>query len=163
MRGRVLLPMVMVALASGLVGCDHATKRVAERELKGQPRVELIPGVLDLRYVENRGIGFNVERIFPDALRKPLVYGPGLVAAPILLFLALRRRTPLLQRLAFTLLCAGALGNALDRLSRGFVVDFIHLHYWPIFNVADICISGGACLLIYLTWRESRRPVAAPG
>ena len=59
--------------------------------------------------------------------------------------------------MAYALLLAGALGNLSDRLFRGYVVDFIHLHHWPIFNVADICIVVGALLFAL-----HARPLTSP-
>lgn len=50
--------------------------------------------------------------------------------------------------IALVLILGGALGNYLDRLFRGFVVDFIHVPYWPVFNVADIWLSVGFALLV---------------
>ena len=47
------------------------------------------------------------------------------------------------------LVVSGALGNLYDRLAYSYVVDFLHLHHWPVFNVADSCITVGACLLAW--------------
>lgn len=163
MRPRILLVALLVGLCSGMVGCDHATKQFAQNALKGQRPVQLISGVLDLRYVENFGIGFNVERFLPQVLRKPIVYGPSLLAMPFLLFMLIQRNRSLVYRMALALLLAGAIGNALDRWTRGYVIDFIYVHYWPIFNVADICLCVGAGLFILDTLRnpQPKDPVPA--
>jgi len=162
MRTHLLLAALVVALASGLVGCDHATKRLAVDKLKDKPAIGLIPGVLDLRYVENPGSGFGVDRLYPEKLRRPLLYLPALVAAPLLLGLALRRRLGWLERLSLIFLAAGAAGNLIDRAANGFVVDFIHLHYWPVFNVADLCLCAGAALMLWSAWRERPGPAPTP-
>jgi lipoprotein signal peptidase len=73
-----------------------------------------------------------------------------------------RRRAVWFVHGAFALVVAGALGNVTDRLARGFVVDFIHLRYWPIFNVADVCVTiGGVVLFAYFYRSPARTP--APG
>jgi signal peptidase II len=65
------------------------------------------------------------------------------------------------QNLALTLILSGALGNVIDRIFRGVVVDFLDLHlaqwHWPTFNLADICITCGAALLILEAWLDIRR------
>jgi signal peptidase II len=65
------------------------------------------------------------------------------------------------MKLALSLILAGALGNLIDRVFRGHVIDFLDFHigrhHWPFFNVADSCISIGACLLIFVFFR--RKPV----
>ena len=66
-----------------------------------------------------------------------------------------------LEPLAYTLILAGALGNVADRVVRGYVVDFIHLHHWPIFNVADVAIVVGAALLAW-SLREQLSDRASP-
>ena len=64
-----------------------------------------------------------------------------------------------LTDIGFSLVLAGALGNVIDRIDRGYVIDFIHLSYWPIFNVADVCVVFG---LIALGLSRSRtRPAPA--
>jgi signal peptidase II len=59
-----------------------------------------------------------------------------------------RRRGALSEHAGFALVCAGAMGNGLDRLMRGHVIDFIHVHFGPVFNVADVLIVVGIALLV---------------
>ena len=75
---------------------------------------------------------------------------------------ALVRRAPQapLTRAALLLLTAGAVGNYLDRLARGYVVDFVYLHHWPVFNVADAYVTAGAAMLGVSITRT--RPSEAP-
>ena len=129
-----------------LVGCDHVTKYAAKTELEGQPPRELISSVLEFRYVENTDVAFSLLRWIPEGVRMPLLLVFGALALTALVVL-LGRSTTSLARAATLLLLAGALGNYLDRLFRGYVVDFIHVSYWPVFNVADICVAVGVVLL----------------
>jgi signal peptidase II len=80
-----------------------------------------------------------------------------------MLLLCLRRKSRRAARIALLLLSAGALGNGIDRLARGHVVDFIHVHHWPVFNLADVYITAGA-LLLFLGVRlaSSVTPPASP-
>jgi signal peptidase II len=131
-----------------LVGCDHATKGIAKGELDGGSAHELIRGVVGFRYVENTDIAFNLLRWVPETIRTPglLVFGAiALVALGLLLFRG--REEPRMSRLALVLVTAGAIGNYLDRVVRGYVVDFVHIQHWPVFNVADVYITAGYLLL----------------
>jgi signal peptidase II len=141
-----------------LVGCDHATKYAAKAELEGQPPRVLIASVLDLRYTENTDVAFSLLRWIPEGVRAPLLVVFGAVATVALIVL-LRRSTTWLARAGVAFLLAGALGNYLDRLFRGYVVDFIHVHHWPVFNVADICVAIGIALFY---WTSRPRSAAVP-
>jgi signal peptidase II len=75
-----------------------------------------------------------------------------------------------MQNAGLMLIVSGALGNAIDRMRHGHVVDFVHVHwntaYFPAFNVADSCISIGAGLILLdalLDWRRTRRAAGGPG
>ena len=150
--------LLLVCLLFLLVGCDHVTKQVAKKKLEDQPSVELVSGVMDLRYVENRGSAFNLLRFIPPRARMTILVLAN--TAVLLLMLALWRRyirqTPLNQ-LALLLLLAGGLGNLLDRVARGYVVDFIHLHHWPVFNAADVFVAVGGGLLMLQMLRGNDR------
>jgi signal peptidase II len=130
-----------------LVGCDHATKRVAKGELEGQGSRSLIRGVLDLQYTENTDVAFNLLRVVPERVRAPFLVVAGAAAVIGLLGALLLRQGSGLGRAAILLITAGAAGNYLDRVVRGYVVDFVHVPHWPVFNVADAYITVGAILL----------------
>jgi signal peptidase II len=136
------------------VGCDHATKYLAKTELEHQRPRELLNSVLDLRYVENTDVAFNMLRWIPVGVRGPILIAFGALAVVLLVAMLLRRSGTRATQASFVLLLAGALGNYSDRLVRGYVVDFIHVPHWPVFNVADICVTAGATLL---GWTSLRR------
>jgi signal peptidase II len=163
-RARLYLPMSAALRRWGLVfgwllamvGCDHATKYAAKAGLEGQPPQPVIPPVLELRYTENTDAAFSLLRWMPDSARGPFLLAFGAVALGALgLLLARNHQAGLLTRAALLLLLGGALGNYLDRLARGYVVDFIHLTHWPVFNVADVLVSAG---LVLMAWTTLRRP-----
>jgi len=141
-----------------LVGCDHVTKHVAKADLEGHPPKPMIGSVLELRYVENTDVAFNLLRAVPEKTRGPLLLASGLLGcAVVLVLLAGRPRRPAVQ-MALVLVAAGALGNTLDRVARGYVVDFIHIPHWPVFNVADICVTAGGALMVWATLRRAAHP-----
>jgi len=153
----------LLSLVALLVGCDHGTKHLARKHLRGEPAVELIGGALDLRYTENRDAAFGALRWAPPSIR-----GPGLTVVRsllslVILVLLLRRSGLGLDRFGLALVLAGALGNLVDGILRGYVVDFIHLHHWPVFNVADICIAVGVGLLLLGGRRRATPPRPAGG
>ena len=142
--------LALVITLTLLVGCDHATKRVAKSALEGQGPRFLISGVLDLRYVENTDVAFNLLRAVPERVRGPFLVVMGAAAALGLLSVLLRRQVGLrFGRAALLLITAGAVGNYLDRLVRGYVVDFVHVPHWPVFNVADAYVTVGAIVLAW--------------
>jgi len=140
-----------------LVGCDHATKGIASAELDSGNVLELIGGVMDFRYVENTDIAFNLLRWVPETIRRPGLLVVGALGLLALVFVLLRARHPSrLRRLAFVLLTAGAIGNYLDRIVRGYVVDFVHVHHWPVFNVADAYVTLAFFLLAFEAFGHRR-------
>jgi len=146
--------LLVLVLAAALVGCDHATKELAEAGLRNQPAVVLVPGVLDLSYAANHDVGFGLLRFIPVELRRGLIIGVvSLLSLGLLVLLIRGRATSRWEHTAYALMLAGALGNLQDRIFRGYVVDFLHLHHWPMFNVADICVFCGAALLFFSAWR----------
>jgi len=130
---------------------DQATKWLAVEYLLGRPPVEIMPG-FDLQLVYNTGAAFGM---LDDAGGWQNAFFIA-VAAGISLFIVhqLRRltRAELQIAVSYALILGGALGNVIDRLRQGYVVDFIHWFYrdyhWPNFNIADSAICIGAALLI---------------
>jgi signal peptidase II len=156
---RLKLALLIASLVL-LVGCDHATKLWAHTELRRAPAIELVEGVVDLRYTSNENIAFSMLRELPSSVKSPLLIGFGTIAVAALVSYWYRRRhAPVLEQAAYVLCLGGAVGNLLDRIVRGYVVDFIHVHHWPIFNVADALLVAGVILLFL----SHRRAAAPPG
>jgi signal peptidase II len=154
--------VVLALLMSGVVGCDQGSKELAERKLGDRPR-PVVAGRVDLQYAQNRGAAFNSERVLPEAARTPVIVVGGLVLLGVLGVTLHRRRYQLSPATAgIALILGGALGNLLDRAMRGYVVDFVHVHGWPIFNVADVAIVAGALLLL-VTAKGDSRDASRPG
>lgn len=134
---------------------DRVTKLWAERTLPGNP-IDLIEGAVTLRFATNSGGAFSV---FPD-----LPWFFAAVSAVIALLIAVTafRHTDGVVAAALGLVLGGAIGNLTDRLVRGSgplgeVVDFIDLHVWPVFNLADSAVVVGAALLVVASLRRDRR------
>jgi signal peptidase II len=147
-------------LAAAIVAIDQLTKFAIERSFAFGERLAVVPGLFDLTLVYNRGAAFSFlasaagwQRWFFTAL--------GLVAAVFIVWLLARHGSQRLFAFALALILGGALGNVIDRLARGQVVDFLLVYwqqyYWPAFNVADSAITVGAVLLIVDEFRRVRR------
>ena len=138
------------ALAGGLlVLADQIVKFFVCSYLSQSDSIVIIPHTLNFIYVKNTGAAFS---IFSD---KTVVLGiiSVIFCILVLCYWHFKKPSHALLKLSLTLLFAGALGNAIDRVFRGFVVDFIETAFikFPVFNVADICITvGTAFLMIYL-------------
>lgn len=148
---------------------DHLTKWGAWVRLGPDNAIELIPGYLRLSLVCNTGVAFGFFSGHGSAW-KPYLLGAMAVLALVVLFLY-GRRMPADRRLlqwALALTMGGVLGNFVDRVFRGYVIDFIEFHvhdsfYWPNFNVADSAITIGIGLLLIDTVRNpAMEEVAEP-
>ena len=122
---------------------DRITKELAP----GIPEegIPLIPGVIGLRYAENRGIAFSMLSGYP---RLTGIISLGLIVGG---FIWLRRKEMAAFPLAgLALMAGGAAGNMLDRLIRGYVPDMIETLFvnFPVFNIADSCLTVGCVLMM---------------
>lgn len=151
-------------LTLSLFGCDHATKLAAEQSLSGGRTVDLLSGVLELRFAPNPDTAFSLLHTF-GVPQTPGVLGAAAAVAllgVVAMWIASRKRASRAQHVGFALVVAGALGNVVDRAVRGYVVDFIHITRWPIFNVADIAVVAGAILLGVCALAAGPRAPATP-
>lgn len=150
-----------LALVCLIVGIDQATKWLIQLNFSYAERFALLP-VLDLTLVYNTGAAFSFLAAGSGWQRWVLI--AIAIAAITLIVWMLRRHTG--QRrfeLALVLILAGAIGNLIDRVLLGHVVDFVLLHWrgwhYPAFNVADMSITFGAILILWdewLRWRQQR-------
>ncbi|MDP9003068.1 MAG: signal peptidase II [Myxococcota bacterium] len=145
-------------LTSTLFGCDHATKIAAKAALAGGRVVPICDGILELRYAANDDTAFSLLHALGVArnpgvlLLLPVVAIAGLIATWIV---AGRRGASPTQHAGLALVLAGALGNVVDRAVRGYVIDFIHIARWPVFNVADVAVCAGVGVLVFARHRRA--------
>jgi signal peptidase II len=153
-RRRTLLDLAIVALA---VLLDQAAKALVVATMPLGSAIELLP-FLALLHARNEGIAFSMFAGLGDL-------GLAALALAVLVFVGwLWRKTPPERRLshfAFAIIVGGALGNLIDRLRLGYVVDYVYFHtpVWSfaVFNLADACISVGAALIVLDEFLFARR------
>jgi signal peptidase II len=142
-----------LALIAGIVALDQATKLLVRLEIPLHESVTVIPGLLNLVHVRNTGAAFGFLNAV-DFPYKPAVV--ALIAAAALMGIALYAARmsshERLARLGLALILGGAVGNLIDRLALGSVVDFVDVvlggwHFWA-FNVADSAITLGVVAML---------------
>jgi len=142
---------VLLGIAGAVLACDIWTKQWATRTLAGAPPMPIIGELVRFTYVRNSGVAFGLGAGLPFPY---YLFSIAAVLAILVLFLRGRVHGGG-RRLALALILGGALGNLVDRLSTGLVVDFIDVGWgrwhWPVFNVADSAVSVGV-VLFALTW-----------
>ncbi|MFH0917860.1 MAG: signal peptidase II [Candidatus Omnitrophota bacterium] len=135
--------MIFIIVTSVIL-LDQATKFIAVRFLQLNTPVPLIKNFLNLTLVHNRGAAFG---IFQNQL---LLFVLVSLFAIGFIFCNLRSKANSgLLKLTLSLILGGAIGNLIDRLRFGFVIDFLDLRIWPVFNLADSVITIAA---LVLTW-----------
>jgi len=152
------------ALSGGIVLADQVTKWAVLAHFAHGERRE-VTAFLNLVLVYNKGAAFSM---FADApgWQTPLLIAFALGAAGIVSYLILRNPAKRLLCLGLALILGGALGNLIDRVRFGHVVDFLDFHalgwHWPAFNVADSGITIGALLLILDGFAHNEKRASAP-
>lgn len=149
-RRRLRLLVALIAVA-GLTA-DLVTKIIAVTHLEPLASVRLLGGLLTLRLIRNPGAAFSQGQRFTYVFA---------IAGIIVLAFVIIKLVPRIGHpawaVAIGLLCAGVAGNLTDRLFRppgplrGHVIDFLELPHWPIFNVADMCITAAAIMIMFLS------------
>jgi signal peptidase II len=131
---------------------------------KRSPPIVLVPRYLQLEYHENPGSAFGLLRDVPGA--RYILIGVG-IAALILVWTMVRKveRAKTVAHVAFALVAGGAIGNLLDRLYLGRVVDFVLMHWqhkyvWPAYNFADAALVVGVGLLVLVLGRKPEAEAA---
>ncbi len=150
-----------------ILAIDQLSKYWAVISLKPVIMIEVIPGFFRFTYATNRGVAFS---LFADSeMNVPVIFAViSIIAALIvLLYLAWTPAERVLSSTALALLLAGIVGNLIDRVRLGEVIDFIDVHLadkytWPTFNIADSAICIGAILLAFEMIRDERAARANP-
>ncbi|MCZ2414460.1 MAG: signal peptidase II [Burkholderiales bacterium] len=149
-----------LVLAAAIVALDQASKFAVLQVFSFGERHAVLPGLFDLTLVYNRGAAFSFLA-GASGWQRWFFIGLGLAAATFIVWLLARHGTQRLFAFALALILGGAIGNVIDRVVHGQVVDFLLVYWqrwhWPAFNVADSAITVGAVLLIVDELRRVRR------
>ncbi|TET65229.1 MAG: signal peptidase II [Candidatus Aminicenantes bacterium] len=134
---------------------DQLTKLIISRSIGLNNSLSVIPGFFDLVHVRNKGAIFGIFSRSGSQLVHILLMLASLVALALVIYYFFKTAiSEKLLKISLSLILAGALGNLIDRIFRGYVIDFLDFSikgwHWPSFNVADSCISVGALLLIFI-------------
>ena len=145
----VILNLVCVA---ALVGIDQAIKLWAVQALAPVESITLIPHVLELRFVLNQGMAFSLlsgKQLF-------LIIATSAALLLVAYWLFFRSRNNRLQQVALILVLGGGIGNLIDRVLNGEVVDYINVLFmrFAVFNFADICVCVGVALWVLVIFLE---------
>lgn len=137
-----------------ILGLDQLTKLFINRNLSLNQSIPIVKGIFHLTLVHNRGAAFGLFRNQIILLISVSFF------AILLIYFNLKKNIRdkkfSLYKLSLSFILAGALGNLVDRLCFGYVIDFLDLRIWPVFNVADSAISIGAILLGWSLLKANR-------
>ncbi|MCU0589264.1 MAG: signal peptidase II [Syntrophobacteraceae bacterium] len=142
----------LAGVVGSVVILDQITKLLVDRFLPLYSVKPVIPGFFNLVHARNTGAAFSLFAGSPSTLRTTLfiVLTVAVVGVVVYTYGKLNRED-VWTRSALALICGGAIGNLLDRMRLGEVIDFLDLYigayHWPAFNVADSAITVGACLM----------------
>jgi signal peptidase II len=151
----------LTSMTGVLVALDQITKIYIQTRFMLGESIEVIRGYFNLTYVQNPGAAFGFLARSPEVFRDSFfLIIPPLAMILILYFLKTVKDDDHIQILALSLVFGGALGNYIDRLRVGYVIDFLDFHIqhkysWPAFNIADSAIVCGIIILFILSFKES--------
>ena len=142
--------LLSLAGAAILVVIDQLIKHWATAALLPVGSMDVLPGVVELRYCLNDGMAFSML-----AGKQGLLIGMTSVMLLAVLIMLFVRKMPLTERAAWTLVLGGGVGNLIDRVVARQVTDFLATTFidFPVFNVADIFVTCGVVIALVLLWR----------
>jgi signal peptidase II len=144
------MPSIIVFI---ILTLDQLTKFLASKNLELNNPLPVIKGVFNLTLVHNRGAAFGIFK------NQFYFFILSSIAAVILIYSVLKKnKRNNLYTFSLSLILGGALGNLIDRIFLGYVVDFLDFRIWPVFNLADSAITLGALLLgwwIFITEKKN--------
>jgi signal peptidase II len=150
MRQRIFYFVLIIVL----ILTDQVTKALIARNIFLNSNVEVIPGFFQLVHIRNKGAIFGFFNQSGSQLVYLLLSLASLTALVLVIYYFFKTSAEeKFLRISLSMILAGALGNFIDRVLRGYVIDFLDLSvkgwHWPSFNVADSCISIGALMLVF--------------
>jgi signal peptidase II len=151
--------LIYLWLSAAVIALDQLSKAVIERSLGLYQSIAVLP-VLEITRLHNTGAAFSFLADAAGWQRWLFTALAFIVSAALVIWLRRIDRGARVLASAVALILGGALGNVIDRLRLGHVIDFVHAHwgehYFPAFNIADSAITIGAALLLLDAWLEPR-------
>lgn len=154
--------MMIFLIIPIIVIIDQVVKYYIQNTMFLNESIPIIKDIFHITYIRNKGVAFGMLSSLPDSIRIPFFIGVGAV---FIVFIVLYFKSFLKQefmvKFSFSLIIGGALGNFVDRVRFGEVVDFIEIginqrYKWPVFNVADSAITTGVVILILYMLKKKR-------
>ncbi len=141
---------------------DQWIKHLIISKFEWGESIDIIKSIFAITYVRNTGAAFGLLHRAPDYFKQPFFIIVPLIALFVISFIFVKNKDTLVA-FSLSLIIGGALGNLVDRMKLGFVVDFLDFHWkdfyhWPAFNVADSCIVIGVFLIFIQSLFLTRKP-----
>lgn len=136
---------MFIAFIAAVIIIDQSVKHYIQATMLPGMSLSVIPNIFSITYVQNAGAAFGIL----ENQRPFFITATLLIVACGIYFYPKISRQPFSLRLGSALLLGGAVGNLIDRIRLGIVVDFFDFHFWPVFNIADIAIVCGVAIIIY--------------
>lgn len=136
-----------------LIGLDWLTKYWIQTSMALNDTIPVIDGIFHITYIHNYGAAFSILQ----GKQSFLLIVTGIAMTAILAYMVIgqiKKKAAPMELWSLALILAGGIGNFIDRVRFGYVVDFFDFRIWPIFNVADIAVCCGCSLLVFyvLIW-----------
>ena len=143
----------MFVVAIVVILLDYITKFIASKYLLHSGSVCLIPSFLYFTLVDNTGVAFS----FLEGRMVLIIICTVVILGGIVKY-TMRQKMDMFSSLAYGFIIGGAVGNLIDRIVRGYVIDFIDIYIfgynYPIFNIADIAVVVGVCMLLFVSFKK---------
>ena len=160
--------LLLAAIAITVIVLDQATKYWITQSMRLHESIPVVPNLFSFTYIRNPGAAFGLLAGSSNAFRTVFFGITSLFALALLGTILVRLPDKdWIGQLSIAGILGGAIGNLIDRLRFGEVIDFLDVYvesyHWPAFNVADSAISVGVvCLIIHFAFERKESPVAAP-
>jgi signal peptidase II len=142
---------IFIVSIAAAIALDQISKAVVAALMSPGQTVKVVPHLLWLTYSTNTGAAFG---LFKGSGQLIFFFSLILVVLMLTWFFISKQRMGILAFIGLGLIIGGAVGNLLDRIFRGEIIDYIDLGWWPVFNVADVAILVGAIIVLVVYSRE---------
>lgn len=148
--------MVYYLVILAVIIFDRIIKYIVSSNMMVGETIPVVEDFFHITFIQNKGAAFSImegQWLF-------LILWPSIIMAAILVILFfMRKKQYIVISLALSFICGGGIGNMIDRISKGYVVDMFDFRVFPVFNIADIFICVGCALLLFGVWTYERKNV----